>query len=164
LARLEEIIVMNKVNVPIQVIDQTLSELQNAGREDSERVVLWLGRRNDEAIEVNEVFVPLQYAERDYFRIPKDGMAALLRHLREERLMIAAQVHSHPEIAFHSGPDDYWAIVRHVGALSLVLPCFALRTDNKTFARDAVVFELSPNNEWLEVASTRVHDYYIINS
>jgi len=36
--------------------------------------------------------------------------------------MVAAQVHSHPDEAFHSKGDDEWAIVRHEGALSIVVP------------------------------------------
>ena len=65
-----------------------------------------------------EAYVPEQEAEVDYFHIPPSGMMALMAHLRERRLGLAAQVHSHPARAFHSLADDKWAIVRHEGAMS----------------------------------------------
>jgi hypothetical protein len=68
--------------------------------------------------------------------------------LRDRDLMVAAQVHTHPHEAFHSAADDRWAIVRHVGALSLVLPDFAQKTSIDSFLNEAAVFRLSDRNEW----------------
>lgn len=155
---------MNILHVPIQLIEETVVELRSAGRRGEERVVLWLGSKTDSGIEIIEVFVPLQQTAADYFRIPREGMAALLKHLRETGLMIAAQVHSHPEDAFHSIADGRWAIIRHVGALSLVLPHFLLNTDRDSFVADAVVFELSPSNEWVEVPKTQILTRYSVIS
>jgi hypothetical protein len=153
---------MSVITVSAQFIELTLHELQEAGRKKSERVILWLGQQGNGVIEVEEVFVPLQFAEADYFRIPRQGISALLTHLRQTKRMIAAQVHSHPQLAFHSLADDRWAIVRHVGALSLVLPYFALRTTLETFRRDAAVFELSTENEWMEVPPDKTVNRYSI--
>ena len=72
-----------------------------------------------------------------------------MRHLRSGRLKIVAQVHSHPGEAFHSEVDDEWAIVRHVGALSLVVPGFARWTTPTNFVAQAVAYELSASNQWL---------------
>jgi proteasome lid subunit RPN8/RPN11 len=153
---------MIKILVPTVIVEQTLAELQTAGTQGHERVVLWLGSKSDNKTEIKEVFVPLQQNASDYFRIPREGMAELMKHLRESNLIIAAQVHSHPAEAFHSQADDYWAIVRHVGALSLVLPYFALRTDRESFAVDAAPFELSETNEWIEVPMTQILMRYSI--
>lgn len=122
-----------------------------AGYNNSERVVLWLARRAGEHLRVEELFAPLQEADVDYFRIPREGMAWLLEHLRKTRLMIACQVHSHPDLAFHSRADDARAIVRHEGALSLVVPHFGLRSDIQTFVSDAAVFELTAGKRWVEI-------------
>jgi hypothetical protein len=89
-------------------------------------------------------------------------MDKLMQELRTRRLMIAAQVHTHPNLAYHSTADDRWAIVRHVGALSLVVPHFALRTSCETFKKDNTVFSLSPRNEWLELPMKRTDAFYKI--
>ena len=150
------------VVVPAPVVAKTLLELRGAGTENRERVVLWLGARSGNYVNVSEAFVPLQEAEEDYFRIPPRGMSELLSHLHQNRLMTAAQVHSHPGHAFHSEADDRWAVVRHEGALSLVVPFFGLNTTEETFTGDAAVFQLSKSNRWLEVPPESVRRRYRI--
>jgi hypothetical protein len=116
------------------LVAETLGHLREAGDRPAEGIVLWLGRPAAGAI-----------------WIAPEGMAALLGKLGDERLFVAAQVHSHPGAAFHSEADDRWAIVRHVGALSLVVPHFARATTVGTFLSDAAIFRLSAGNRWTAV-------------
>jgi hypothetical protein len=140
---------MTRVRVPEITVEQTLTFLRNVGTErNAEGVVLWLGQRTESGIEVLEAFIPEQQTARDMFRIPPAAMAALLRHLGETRRFIAAQVHSHPRQAFHSHADDTWAIVRHVGALSIVVPDFARNTSITNFMAQTATFRLSRDNTW----------------
>jgi len=134
-------------------IGETIAHLRAGGTRRIETVVLWLGRRSEDVQSVQEVYRPEQAAARDYFKIPPTSMRQLLGHLRRRRLQVLAQCHSHPRQAFHSEADDAWAIVRHVGALSLVIPWFGGRTTVATFLTDTAVFELDPHNRWREVAS-----------
>lgn len=150
------------VIVPAMILENTLSELSAAGRNKSERVALWLGARRGGNIQIETLWVPEQQAGYDFFDIPPRAMKALFGELRDRRLMVAAQIHTHPREAFHSYADDKWAIVRHVGALSLVIPYFAQRTGAATFVRDAAVFVLSPKNQWIEAAPTEVAKFYQI--
>lgn len=145
------------VVVPTDLLSASLRILQAVGRTQSECVVLWLATRTPTAIHVVDVYKPDQTASSDYFRIPRESMAALFGVLRSRGLMVAAQVHTHPEDAFHSAADDHWAIVRHVGALSLVLPDFAQKTTLSTFLEHAAVFRLSSENEWLHVDPIDAH-------
>lgn len=143
---------MMEVRVPLPVLDRTLTFLREAGAErQAEGVVLWLGARNGKGVSVHECYVPEQEAEYDFFRIPPPAMAALLHHLGETRMFVAAQVHSHPREAFHSRADDKWAIVRHVGALSVVVPNFATKTSAATFHAHAAVFQLDAADRWQRV-------------
>jgi proteasome lid subunit RPN8/RPN11 len=148
------------VRVPEVVVAKTITSLRAAGARRNEHVVLWLGRRTESHITVEEAFVPIQQAEADYFHIPPEGMTALLKHLGERRQMVAAQVHTHPREAFHSSADDRWAIVRHEGALSFVVPRFCEDTDVGSFVRDAAVFRLSSDNEFIEVTPSEVGEAY----
>jgi len=139
-----------------EVIEATLRFLQEAGRLRRECVVLWLGKRGDRAIHISRVYRPQQNAKSDMFHIPQAGMAALHDELRKGRLMVAAQVHSHPLEAFHSRADDEWAIVRHDDALSLVVPYFASTTTVHNFMQLTKVFKLSSAARWAEVPSAEV--------
>jgi hypothetical protein len=145
------------------LVEKTLAHLKDGGRNGSECVVLWLGVRNQEEISVQEAYRPLQIAEPDMFRIPPEGMDALKATLRLRRLMVAAQVHSHPKEAFHSFADDRWAIVRHEGALSLVLPGFALRATPTSFLDGAKVYRLSARNAWSEISESEVGSWLSIS-
>ena len=150
------------VTISSELLNQTLSQLQSVGRRRSEHVLLWLGKRQNGSITVDKLWVPEQRAGRDFFEIPEHSIQALFDELRRNRLIVAAQVHTHPREAFHSWADDKWAIVRHAGALSLVLPYFALKTTPHNFVHDAAVFVLSQENDWIEVpASDRNHVYKI---
>jgi hypothetical protein len=133
------------------ILEDTLAALHAGGAHQCETVVLWLGRRSTSPETVTEVFRPAQVVDRDYFRIPAPAMRDLLRHLRAKELHLLAQVHSHPEEAFHSYADDRWAIVRHIGALSLVVPWFGLQTRADTFLTDVAAFQLDAADQWLPV-------------
>jgi hypothetical protein len=135
---------------------RTIEALQDAGSRRAEGGVLWLGRRDAGATEIMEAYVPECESESHRFWIPAPSMAALMRHLRETDTYLAAQVHSHPDEAFHSDADDEWAIVRHLGALSLVVPHFAAQTTPETFLADIAAFALNADNRWIEVASNRL--------
>ncbi len=146
---------MSMLEITSALIGETVDHLRAARR--SERVVLWLGKRAADIVRVCEVFVPAQIADADYFRIPSDSMDALFRHMRSSRLMVAGQVHTHPYDAFHSPVDDTWAIVRHEGGLSLVVPRFCQMTTAATFLNDAKVFRLDANDHFVEVPPATVY-------
>jgi proteasome lid subunit RPN8/RPN11 len=142
---------MKKIYVPIRIVEETLTALREAGSRDSEAVLLWLGRSELNTIQVLEAYRPEQEADHDYFRIPAKAMSDLLTHLGQTGTFVAAQVHSHPEEAFHSWADDKWAIVRHQSALSLVVPFFASDTTPSNYLDKIAAFELSANNRWEEL-------------
>jgi proteasome lid subunit RPN8/RPN11 len=135
------------------LVDETLEALHAAGRMSNECVVLWLSARPVmPGASIVETYVPKQEAAVDVFRIPPSGMTALMAHLRARKLGLAAQVHSHPGRAFHSEADDAWAIVRHEGALSIVVPNFAAGVNVGNFLQSLATFRLSPDDRWLEVS------------
>lgn len=153
---------MITVFVSHQIIKETLHELRQVGRRCVECVVLWLGCRDDKGVSVKTVWIPEQEVGYGLFRIPENAMEQLFSEMRNRRLMIAAQIHTHPQRAFHSHADDKWAIVRHVGALSLVLPYFAQKTQLNNFKSHAAVFALSKTNEWIKVPKRRASQFYYI--
>ena len=133
------------------IVEATLGWLRQAGHTRRECVALWLGRRGPATVDVMDAYRPEQNAEIDMFHIPPHGMTELHAVLRQRRLMVAAQVHSHPAEAFHSKADDRWAIVRHEGALSLVVPHFALQTTTQDFLSHTKVFRFTATSRWQEI-------------
>jgi proteasome lid subunit RPN8/RPN11 len=155
---MEEYAQMNITPVEISSaqIAETIKLLRYAGRQEC--ILLWLGRREQGLQRIIDVYKPLQEADRDYFEIPRQGMAVLMERLRTKGLYVVSQVHTHPGLAFHSRADDKWAIVRHIGALSIVLPFFAESSTIENFLQEAAVFQLDSSNRWNEVASEHVRD------
>jgi proteasome lid subunit RPN8/RPN11 len=137
------------------LIAETVDHLRAS--KQRERVVLWLGQREGDDVLVREVFLPIQITSADYFRIPSEGIDALFACLRASRLIVAGQVHTHPREAFHSPADDHWAIVRHEGGLSLVVPEFCQHTTAMTFVQDAKVFRLDADDTFVEVRPMSVY-------
>jgi hypothetical protein len=147
---------VNPLLVGNAIVAATLAPLQAAGRLRKECVVLWLGSRENGLVRIAEVVVPEHEAAADQFYIPRQSILALIELVGSRGLTIAAQVHSHPREAFHSLADDQWAMVRHVGALSLVIPWFARRTTPQSFWTDTAVFSLSAKNTWDELTPDQV--------
>ena len=142
---------MIPVFCPELIVAETIAHLKAAGSDGRECLVFWLARRLEDRMNVVNAHRPQQQARRHRFFVPPTEMASLRALLRNERLMIAAQIHSHPEEAFHSIADDEGAFIRHQGALSFVLPRFARDSSVSTFLADAALFELQANNQWMPV-------------
>ncbi|OWK24736.1 hypothetical protein AJ87_18485 [Rhizobium yanglingense] len=138
---------MSRIKVGRSVVASTIERLQAGGRIGHERAVVWLGSGADR---IDELYEPRQRTRADQFYFDRQSMQMLLAHLREKRLRVLAQVHSHPGRAFHSEADDEWAIVRHAGALSLVLPRFAQEATVDNFLGLAATYVLSTQNRWEE--------------
>ena len=153
---------VDPIEISLDGIRQTISLLRSAG--NRECVLLWLGRREAGVQRIKEVYRPVQKGSVDYFEIPRDGMAQLMTRLRTQGLYVASQVHTHPGEAFHSHADDKWAIVRHHGALSVVLPEFAKATTPENFLREAAVFQLSTLDAWVRVDTQRLPNVLRITS
>lgn len=153
---------MSIVQITREGIERTLALLKQAG--NVECVVLWLAKKQNGFINVQTVYLPQQVTDIDYFHIPQESVSDLLTFLRQNRLMVAAQVHTHPGRAFHSAADDTWAIIRHVGGLSLVLPRFAATTSPENFVRNAAVFRLSERNHWEGIPGKEVAQHYRVTS
>ena len=109
---------MSAVIVKPAHVTELLRHFHAAALRQSECVVLLLGHRVGGDIPVSEVWRPQHRAGMDYFEIPLRSMEALFTRLRAGRLMIAAQVHTHPMEAFHSVADDQWAIMRSAALMS----------------------------------------------
>lgn len=138
-----------------EILRTTISILQRGGERGEERIALWLSAAPPRTpATIVEVYEPDQVAAVDYFRLPHASMRSLMDHLRTTRRRIVAQIHTHPGQAFHSEADAEWAIIRHLGALSLVLPRFARTTTPETFLEEVMTYEYSRGGLWVHCPNT----------
>lgn len=133
--------------IPTDTLNQTLQYLKMIGREKREAFALWLGSRTDNKIK--EVYIPEYNSGRNYYQITESGNDELFKYLREKKVMVLAQIHTHPNEAFHSLADDRMATVSHVGGLSFVLPDFGEETSKDNFTEQAKVYRLSQSGDWI---------------
>ena len=150
---------MMKLQINERVMEASLARLRASGMKRHEGVVLWLGKRERPTARVTHVFEPLHRASIDFFHIPPQGMQQLMAYLEQHDVALLAQVHTHPCEAFHSAADDKWAMVRHLNALSLVLPDFAKDVTPHNFLRKAAAFRLDEHNHWVQVRAGELPQY-----
>lgn len=140
---------MTSTILPTAILQDTLTRLREGGRRRHERVVLWLApAAGGAATTIQEAYEPQQETAKDAFYLPPHSLQALMERLHRGRLRVVGQIHTHPKAAFHSKADAEWAIVRHVGALSLVLPRFAATTTVANFLDEVKTYQLSETRLW----------------
>jgi hypothetical protein len=138
---------------------ETRDALRATGAGVREAVVLWQGRVLDETTaEFTKLHIPRQVTGPLHFNVPLADRLKLLAAVSADDEFILAQVHTHPEHAFHSAADDRFAITKHLGAVSIVVPCFAL-----TWSGDMT--ETSVNvclggDRWRELTAREVLDTF----
>jgi hypothetical protein len=141
-----------------QIVEATLASLQKAGERGHEGIVLWLADRANPSVIV-EAYVPRHVAQADRFWMSSEAMNEMMDHLRSTRRAAAAQVHSHPGLAFHSQVDDTYALPQHAGAFSVVVPFFGAGTTSDNFEQCSAFFVLSSEGKWEPMGMPDTQDH-----
>jgi hypothetical protein len=115
--------------VPLELVDQTLEPLQDAGSRGYEAFVLWGGRLDGPSrFEFVSAYVPEQTMSRGeeglLVVVEGEALFRVNRAFYGEGLTLAGQVHSHPTDAYHSSTDDAYPLMTLAGGLSAVVPDF----------------------------------------
>lgn len=155
----EEFAVILPHHVPVSALSETQEFLRLAGRRDREGVVLWIGKQSPDAFEITRVFIPGQSASRYHFEVPLEERIKIALSLAEEEIVVA-QVHSHPEQAFHSPTDDRKAMVDRHWALSIVVPDFC-RAGLQNLDASAT-FALRGPLDWVQLSQEQIRRVFII--
>lgn len=146
---------VERVVVPRALADAAQDHLRAVGRQGFEGFALWAGRRAGAEFRVEDTIIPAQQGLRS-----EDGLCVAVggeelfrinRHLFASGQTLVAQLHSHPTDAYHSTTDDAYPIVTTAGALSLVVPDFAVR---RFSLAECAVYRLDPGRGWVELAPT----------
>lgn len=155
----EEFAAILSHQVPAAALKETQDFLRLAGRRNREGVALWIGKQSPDAFVITRVIIPRQSASRYHFEVPLDERIRIVLSLREEELVVA-QVHSHPEEAFHSPTDDRKAIVDRRWALSIVVPDFC-KEELQDLSTSAT-FALRGQLDWVQLSREQIKRVFII--
>lgn len=147
-----------RYTVPQMVLDETHAFLYRRGLLGCEGMALWIGQPGPHhtVFTITRALIPDQLCIKT-----KQGVAVMLTeeahytltdHLRSgERFYV--RVHSHPGEAYHSPQDDENAVLTHEGALSIVVPDFAVRPISLT---SCAVYRLLYGQGWVHVSAAKV--------
>jgi hypothetical protein len=118
---------VRRYRAPASLLSSSAEALRTLGAGVRESVVLWQGKVLDEyRAEFTKLHVPRQVTGPLHFNVPLADRLKLLASVSADEEFILAQVHTHPQQAFHSAADDRLAITKHLGAISIVVPFFAM--------------------------------------
>ena len=143
---------VSEIRVPLDIARHTHAFLQERGVDRLEAVGFWAGIQQDSVFEVCATVIPDQHAQSS-----KAGAAVVIGGaalfdlnvaLHRKGWTLVAQIHSHPQRAYHSETDDMYSVVTRVGAISIVVPDFAVGPlDSSTWA----VYRLDENAQWRQL-------------
>jgi hypothetical protein len=151
------------VRIPKRLVDASQTFLRKVGLKQTEGMLLWLGHPSGEDFIVTEMYAPRQKGIRGDHGIcvvvDTEEMRRINVHLYETGQRLIAQVHSHPQAAYHSEMDDQYAIATTVGSLSIVIPDFAAGDFD---LHGASVHRLHEDGHWVELTVTQARSLIIV--
>lgn len=102
---------------------QELLRTRGAGRREA--LVLWAGRPADDGALITHVIAPDVEADYDRMDVTGPARAEVAAFLRRERLLVFADLHTHPTEAFLSLADQVSPYSTVTGFHAIVIPEFA---------------------------------------
>jgi hypothetical protein len=150
---------LNKFQFPRSVLEKAYTFLQEAGKERFEAVALFAGTVEGTNAYVKEAVLPLQKSYKLssglMYSVEGDELHRINVWLYQNKLKLIAQIHSHPQEAYHSETDDAYPIMSTEGGLSIVVPNFARsKMDYLTWA----YYRLKPQMDWVELTDNDIHN------
>ncbi|WP_051359634.1 Mov34/MPN/PAD-1 family protein [Adhaeribacter aquaticus] len=140
---------ITSIELPRQLAQVAIDHFQRAGRQGVEGVALFAGNQDGATFYIRRTIIPEQEATQTedgllYF-VPGPELTRINRELYAEKLILVAQIHSHPTVAYHSDTDDAYAIITEVGGFSIVVPYFGRKgIDLSTWE----IYRLEAGPEW----------------
>ncbi len=153
---------IHHVSVPRSLAIRAHAHLRDAGQHGSEGFALWAGTPNGNTFRVLETIIPAQSGLRMAYgvcvTVAGDELHRINLWLYQHKMTLIAQLHSHPDEAYHSETDDTFPIATTVGSFSIVIPNFA----RDLFALDhCAIYRLTVGG-WLSLSSADAQRLLII--
>jgi hypothetical protein len=147
---------VRQVRLPHEFIDSIYEFFRASGGDGFESVVLLAGELNEDIFLVSHLLFPEQTIFKTSsglgYHVRGEELERINTWLYKNSKTLIAQVHSHPEEAFHSPVDDEFAIVTETGSLSIVIPDFGNSDENLS---ESAVFRLK-GEDWNELTRDEI--------
>lgn len=154
---------VTRVLLPRELADAAQEHLRDAGVQGFEGLALWAGRADGRGFLVEQTIIPRQQGLRTEsglcYHVDADELHRINRHLFSHGHTLIAQIHSHPDEAYHSVVDDDYAIAATVGAFSVVVPDFAVRPFDLT---ECAIYRLLPGARWTRLAPAAIAQLFVL--
>ncbi len=138
--------------------------LRYAGTQGVEGICLFAGIIDNTTFFIKETIIPRQ---KSYilenglmYAVDSEELHKLNMWLYDHEMQLIAQIHSHPNIAFHSEADNRYPIVDTYGGISIVVPDFAMGNISLS---EAAIYRLSLNNSWNKLSSDQVQSLFKVH-
>jgi hypothetical protein len=121
--------------IPRALVNSSVEFLREVGLTGAEAFVVWTGKlESADRLVFAHVVAPKQRAMTTdkglLVTVTGEALFEINKAAHELGEMLAAQIHTHPTSAYHSGTDDHYPLVTLLGALSIVIPDFAKHAPN----------------------------------
>lgn len=153
---------LSKIILPIRFVENIYEHLRSAGKAGVEGVALWLGRQEGNLFTIYSSVIPAQKGYRMeeglLYNVEGEELHRINKWAYEQKIVLLAQIHSHPGRAYHSETDDTYPIVATLGGFSIVIPNFGSDPIDKKYWK---VYRLHTDG-WKEVAEIEVNELFQI--
>lgn len=149
--------------VPQRVLDESRDFLYEKGLDGCEGTALWIGRpAMTNEVNILRLFAPEQTCTKSRYGVAvdltKEAHYTLTDNLEPgERFYV--RIHSHPKEAYHSERDDKNAVITHQGAVSIVVPNFAVKAIDLT---ECAIYRLEHGRGWLSLDADEVSKVFSV--
>lgn len=148
---------------PKQLVEDIYQKIRETGEEGYERLALFAGNKTGNEFTITHLLYPKQRLCKTFngvsFHVDGEEIERIGDWLYENQLSLIAQVHSHPDEAYHSEADDNLAIITKTGGLSIVIPNFGI-TDS--YFENSAFFRLYPTTGWTELSKRQINDLIML--
>ena len=148
---------INRINLKQKLLKKAFDFLNYAGERNVEGIALFAGFEKENSFFIEDVIIPKQTSyileQGLMYAVDGDELHGINVWLYENKMRLIAQIHSHPQQAYHSSADDRYPIVDTLGGISIVVPDFA--TGNISLL-DWAVYRLSIKKTWDKLSKNEV--------
>jgi hypothetical protein len=113
------------LRLPARVFTESIRTMAECGKGRFECVTYWTGSATNRKA-IDGWTHPAHRRSPFGYQIDDTWLTKFWFQLAGEHRAVRAQVHTHPNEAFHSDTDDHWPLVSQPGFISIVVPNFAI--------------------------------------
>jgi len=111
--------------LPERILLESIRMMAECGKGRCECVTYWNGPASNAQV-IDGWTHPTHRRSPWGYQVDDAWLTKFWFQLADEQRAIRAQVHTHPESAFHSETDDHWPVISQPGFISIVVPNFAI--------------------------------------